>query len=200
MVVDDTAPHLGEGQPVVPRREALVASSVLDRLEGNAAHATPPQRVVDDRRDLVVVDALLQGAHQSGGNSVSLQGLQCLLPDAAQIGAANAHQRLAFKAVELQVDLEPGPALGEGRDEVRIGGNTQAVGVDHHVPDRPCLRCVNYGEDFGMDGGLAAGQLHQVGFAFAGDQCVEHALDGGQRQMLGPRRRSRPGIRGCSAG
>jgi hypothetical protein len=41
----------------------------------------------------------------------------------------------------------------------------------------------------GMQRRLAARNLDQVGFAFARDQGIEHALDGRERKVLFPRRR-----------
>src|SRR5260370_1239510 len=48
---------------------------------------------------------------------------------------------------------------------------------------------IENGKEIRMQGRLAARQLHQVGLAFARDQRIEHPLDGGERQLLFPRRR-----------
>ncbi len=104
--------------------------------------------------------------------------------DAAQIRAAQVHQRLALERIELQIDLEPALALGQPRDEIRLARDAQPVGVDHHVADRPRPHRIEDGEQIGMQRRLAAGDLHQVGLAFAGDQGIEHPLDGRERKLL----------------
>ena len=88
--------------------------------------------------------------------------------------------------IELQVDLEARPELGQRIDEGRILGDADAVGVQHHVLDRPAACGGDDLEDLGMDGGLAARDLHQVGLAFARHQRVEHALDLGQAAVRVP--------------
>jgi environmental stress-induced protein Ves len=50
------------------------------------------------------------------------------------------------------------------------------------------LMRVEDGEEVRMQRRLAAGDLHDVGFAFVGDDCVEHALDGRQIAKAGSMR------------
>jgi hypothetical protein len=120
---------------------------------------------------------------------VTLEVLQRLLPYAAQIRAAQLHEGIALQRVELQVDLEPALVLGEPRGEIRLLRDADAIGVDHHVAHRPRAHRVEHGEELGMQGRLAARELHQVGLALAGDQRVHHAFDRRQRQVLAARRR-----------
>ncbi len=54
---------------------------------------------------------------------------------------------------------------------------------------RPRAHRIEHRKEIGMQGRLAARQLHQVGLALARDQRVDHALDHRQRQMLFMRRR-----------
>ncbi len=132
-----------------------------------------------------------------GRDVVALEVLQRLLPHAPQVGAAQVHQGVALERIELQVDFEPALLLGEAGGEVRLLRDAQAVGVDHHVADRARAHRVEHGEEVGMQRRLAAGELHQVGLAFARDQRIDHALDHRQRQVLArapaTNPRSRPG-------
>ena len=45
------------------------------------------------------------------------------------------------------------------------------------MADGAALGGVEDFEELGMDGGLAAGDLHDVGLGFVGDDAVEHAFD-----------------------
>jgi hypothetical protein len=85
----------------------------------------------------VVVDALLQGHDQGGGDVVALQRLQGLLcARGTRSAPRNCHQRFALEAVELQIDLEPRHVGRQALGEARLAGDAQAVGVDHQVADR----------------------------------------------------------------
>ena len=163
--------------------EALVAAGILDRLEVDAAHALVGERMAHDGADLVVVDAALDRADQRRRDVARLEVGQRLAADARQRGAAQVLQRRVVQRIELQVDLEARPELGQRIDEGGILGDADAVGVQHHVLDRPAPRRGDDLEDLRMDGGLAARDLHQVGLAFARHQGVEHALDLGQAAM-----------------
>ena len=189
---DDPAADVGEHDAVARRVEALVAAGVLDRLEGDAAHAFPLQREVDDLAQLVVVLAALHDHHQGGGNDSPFKGFQRLPADAGEVGAAQVLVDGGPQRIELQIDLE---ARLEGRQplhEIRLLGDADAVGVEHDVADGPPLGRRDDLDDLRVDGRLAARELQEVGLAFAGDQRIHHALDLGQRAM---RRRSAPNCR-----
>ena len=117
------------------------------------------------------------------------QRFERVLADASQVGAAQIQQRLTSGRVELQIDFEPALLLGEAGDKIRLARDPQPVGIDHHMPDRARPHCIEDSEEIGVQRWLAAGKLDQVGLTFAGDQRVEHALDGRERKLLLPRRR-----------
>ena len=117
------------------------------------------------------------------------QILQRFAAHAAQVGAAQVHQGVAPERIELEIDFEPALALGELRDEIGLLRDADAVGVDHGVADRPPPHRIEDGEELGMQGRLAARQLHQVRLAFARHQRVEHPLDRRERQVRGLLRR-----------
>ena len=120
---------------------------------------------------------------------------------AAQIGAADVLQRLLAQGIELQIDLEPRPQLRQSLDEGRLIGEAHAIGVQHEMADRTLLRQPQDLEDLGMERGLAAADLQQIGLALARHQRIQHGLDLGQAAIAGPVRggirRSRPGRSNC---
>ena len=150
-----------------------------------------------DLADLVIVDAALHGDDKRGREIMALEILQRLLAHAPQVGAAQFHQGFALERVELQVDFEAALVLGEPRDEIGLLRDPQAIGVDHHVLDRPRAHDVEHVEEVGMQRRLAAGKLHQVGLALACHQRIDHAFDGrraaGACRAPARNRQSRPG-------
>ena len=123
--------------------EALVAAGILHRLEGDAAHALVGERMAHDGADLVVVDAALDRADQGGRDAARLEVGQRLAADARQLGAAQVLQRVVVQRIELQIDLEARLEFGQRVDEGRVLGDADAVGVQHHVADRPAPRRVD---------------------------------------------------------
>ena len=93
LLLDQAAADVGEQHAVAVLVEAEIAAGILHRLEGDAAHAGPGEGVADDLADLAVIDALLEHGDQGGGDVVALEVLQRLLAHAAQVGAADLHQR-----------------------------------------------------------------------------------------------------------
>src|SRR5262249_47377692 len=89
----------------------------------------------------------------------------------------------------LEIDFEPALMLSEAGDEIGLTRDSQAVGVDHHVPHRPRADEVEHLEELRMQRRLAAGNLHDVGVSLAPDQGVYPPLDGREREMLAARRR-----------
>ena len=120
---------------------------------------------------------------------VPFEIFQGLLPDPAQVGAAQIDQRVALQRIELQIDFKSALVLCQPRHEIRLARDAQAVGVDHDMADRAGANRVEDREKLRMQGRLAAGYLHQIGLAFAGHQRVQHFLDRCQRQETGAHRR-----------
>ena len=122
-----------------------------------------------------------------------VEALERALADVGEARAAQVLMHLVAQRIELQVDLEAGLVCRQPRGEVRFLRDAQAVRVDHQVPDRPLLRRVEDREEIRMQRRLAAGNLHDVGLAFVGDDRVEHALD--RRQIAKARAmRARLGV------
>jgi hypothetical protein len=140
--------------------------------------------VLDDRRDLFIVHPALDHADQRGRQVHGFQRGQRLLADARQPRAAQIEQGFVIQCVELEIDFQRRGITGQTRDELPVLRDADAVCVDHHVADRAALHRVEYREEFGVDGRLPARKLHQVGFAFARHQGIEHGLDLGQRRWL----------------
>ena len=80
------------------------------------------------------------------------------------------------QCIELQIDFEPRHALRQSRGEIGLGGNPDAVGVEHDMADIAALGGGDDRKRSGVQGRLAAADLQQVGLAFARGQGVEHAL------------------------
>ena len=71
--------------------------------------------------------------------------------DLDEVGPAERLLGGGVQRVELEVDLEPLPVLGQPPDEVGLPGDPDAVGVDHQVLDRPLPGQVQHGEELGME-------------------------------------------------
>ena len=154
----------------------MQAAGLLHGLEGDAADAGLLQGEVDDGAHFVVVDAALDGDDERGGDVERVEFFEGLGADAAEVGAAELHERVALERVELEVELELRHVGGEALGEAVFLRDADAVGVDHQVLDGAALGGVEDGEEVGVDGRLAAGDLHDVGLDFVADDGVEHAL------------------------
>jgi hypothetical protein len=161
--------------------EAEIAAGVLDRLENDAAHARPAERVVDDRRDLVVVHALADGTDQGGRDAGRLEPLERLAPDPRQPGAAQLHQCVVRKRIELEIDFEARPDLRQSaRQSPAFLGDPDAIGVDHDVADRPAPRAATISQNRGwMVGSPPESWTGRLALGL--DHRVEHRLDLGER-------------------
>src|SRR5258708_6819684 len=93
-------------------------------------------------------------------------------------------RRMSAKSTPSRFASESAFALGKLRHEIRLARDAQTIGVDHHVTDRARARLIENAEKIRMQGRLAAGELHQIGLAFACDQRVEHARNRRKRQVL----------------
>ena len=138
--------------------------------------------MTDDVADFSVVDAAFDGSDEGGRNALLFEIFQRLLPDPAQIRAAQMDQRLAFERIELQVHFQTAFVFRQPRHEVRLARDPQAVGVDHDMTYRPRPHRIEDRKEIRMQGRLATGNLHQIGLAFACHQRVEHFLDGAERR------------------
>ena len=146
-----------------------------------------------------MVDALLDGREQHNvelGLGQTVQGLELVWQ---QVLAANRLVGLGRKAVELEVD--GGLYLGEAGEKALVPGDANAVGVQHHHLDALVLSQTEHRQDVGVDGGLAAAELHDLGLALQLDEAVQHPLHLGHGETearLG-HRRSRSDSPGCSS-
>ena len=152
-------------------------AGLLDGLKGDAADAGLLQRELNDGAHFVVVDAALDRHDERGGDVERVEFFEGFRTDAAEVGAAELHQRVAALGVELEVELELRHVRREALGEAFFGRETDAVGVDHQVLDGPALRGVEDSEEFGVDGRLAAGYLDDVGLDLVRDDRIEHGLD-----------------------
>ena len=87
---------------------------------------------------------------------MTFQVIQGLLPDPAQVGAAQIDQRVSLQRVELQIDFKAALVLCQPRREIRLARDSQAVGIDHDMADRAGADRVEDREKLRMRGRLAA--------------------------------------------
>ena len=99
------------------------------------------------------------------------------MADAAEVGAAELHQRFALEGIELEIDFEIFFVFGQTLDEIFVFGDADAVRIHHQMADGAGLGHFHNLEKIWMDRGLAAGELDNVGMAFVADDCVEHFFD-----------------------
>ena len=161
----------------VARVEILEAAGVLDGLEGDAADAGLLQGEVDDVADLVVVEALLERDDERGGDVELVEAFEGAAADVAQVFAAQLSERVASERVELQVDLEAGHVGGEALGEVCVLAMRMPLVLTIRCLIGRRLAASRISKKCGVDGGLAAGDLDDVGLAFVADDAVEHELD-----------------------
>ena len=174
---EDAAADFGEGEAVRGGVEVVEAAGLLDGLEGDAADAGLLEGEVDDGAELVVVDSAFDGDDEGGGDVELVEAFEGAFADVAEVGAAELHEGFAAEGVELEVELEAGHVGGEALGEGFVLRDADAVGVDHEVLDGAAFGGVEDFEELRVDGGLAAGDLDDVGLGFVGDDAVEHALD-----------------------
>ncbi len=93
----DLAADLGEQHPVLLGIEAVVAPRILHRLEGDAAHAGPFERMLDDVGDFMAVDALLHDHHERRRKPNPFKSFERLLMDARQFRPANVLKRVVVQ-------------------------------------------------------------------------------------------------------
>ena len=86
---------------------------------------------------------------------------------------AQTHERQP-NIEELAVELEVDGGLNGGQfgEEFVIVGDAFAVGVDHDVADVALLGGAQHGDEVGVDGWFAAGELDDFSHAFGGDVVV----------------------------
>ncbi len=134
----------------------------------------------------MVVQSLLQRNHQVRRDVVPVQLLERIHPNAPQIGAPQLQQWLAFKGVELQIDLEVFRHIRQPLHELFILRDANPIGVDHQMPDGPGLRHFHNLEKLRVHRRLASGNLYHVGMALIAHHCVEHLLNQSQVAKLLP--------------
>jgi len=141
-------------------------------VEGEAEQAT----------QLVLVDAALHRRHQhhvAADPGHPVQRPQLLGQD-AWLPPQDLESAL-LETVELEVD--GGADLGQLGQEAVVRGDALAIGVEHHVADIPTLGRAQHLGDLGMDAGLAARELHDLGPPFGAHQLVQDLLHLLQRQL-----------------
>jgi hypothetical protein len=176
-LVEDAAADFSEGEAVLGGVVALEAASLLDGLKGDATHAGLGERVLEDGTEFMVVDAALDGDDECGGDAEAVEDGEGALADMAEVGTAELEEGVAGERVELEVELEAGHVGGELLGEAWLSGDADAVGVDHEVADGAFATHVEDAKEVGVEGGLAAGELDDVGLELVGNDAVEHGLN-----------------------
>jgi hypothetical protein len=184
-LVEDPAADLGQRESVFGAGVVEEAASLLNGLEGYAANTGLLQGEIDDGAKLVVIDAAFHCNHKRCRNTELVEAFEGLLASVAQIGSAQLQEGLAAQGVELKIKLEAWHVGGKAMGKGFILRDADAVGVDHEVANRSAFSCVEHLEELRVDGGFAAGYLHDVGLSFVSDDAVEHALDLVKRLELG---------------
>ena len=95
--------------------------------------------------------------------------------------ASNDAIRLAFKTVELEIDVRL--YIPELFEEPVVRCDSFAIRVQHHVADAAILRGLHHRNDLRMNGRLAARKLHYFRIAFGRDQMIENLFDFFQREV-----------------
>ena len=192
--------------PVVVARsigsKRVRAAGPEHRLDRDAREVVGVERHVDDRPDLVVVDALGDGHRERREDPGVGQPADRGVLDRPQVLAAVPAVRGLAEAVELEVDLDPVAQLGELAQERVVARDPDPVGVEDDAGDVALGGGADEVEDPRVDRRLAAGQHQRVDLAaLARDRGVQRAHDGGLRRVppdaRGAARRSRWGTRGC---
>src|SRR5262249_34127510 len=74
--------------------------------------------------------------------------------------------------------------LGQLRQEGVVARDAFAVGIQHHIADAAILGSAEHGDDLGVDRGLAAGELDDLGVALGAHEVVEDAFHFLERQIV----------------
>ena len=102
------------------------------------------------------------------------------LLERTQVPAADLQVGALVEAVELEIDVHRLArhvvAFAEFGNEVLVGGQADAVGVDVDVLDGAGLGEVDEVQDVLVDGGLAAGEHHHLRLTLGRHEGVEHPL------------------------
>ena len=128
----------------------------------------------------IIIDAALHDHHEGRRNRFLFKSFQRFAANPGEVRTAQCLECFGPQRIELQIDLEARLEGRQGLHEIRLLGDPHAVGVEHHMADRPALGRGDDLENLRMDRRLAAGELQQIGLAFAGDQRIHHPLDFGQ--------------------
>ena len=104
----------------------------------------------------MIVQTLLKRDHEIGGDVVPVKAFESVQPNAAKVGAAKLHQRLAFERIKLQIDFEIFLVLSKSCHKIFFLRDPHAVRVYHQMANRSCLCHLNDGEKVRMYGRLAA--------------------------------------------
>ena len=154
--------HAGVGQAV--QRVDLARSAGAELwLQRHARHVRGCQRQVDDRADLVVVDAHRDRHRQRREDPGVRQRLHGLGLDPSQVRTAVVAVPLEVEAVVLQVDLDAVAVPSEGLQHAGLApGDRQAVGVDQHPHDVAFQQPVEQLAEPRVQRRLAAGQHDHV--------------------------------------
>ena len=172
-LVHQAVEDVGDGHPL-QGVEIDVPAHVGHRLEYHAPHRRMLQTEFQDGAHLIGVDAPLDGRHQHRVQTLLRHPVQRPQLQVQQVLAADGLVGLRPQPVELEIDYRL--QLGEPVQEGVVPGDTHAVGVDHHLADTPALGRLNHLQQVGVDGGLAAAELDDLGVAFDLDEPVQHEL------------------------
>src|SRR5881394_1898224 len=151
----DLAPYRCQREPIARGIVVLIATGILDRLKGNAAHTGLLEGKIDDFADFGIVESFFDRNDKGSRDAVRVQAVDGALANRSQIGAAKLHERFALKGIKLQVKLEVRHVAGEAADEFLVLSDPDSVGIHHEMSDRALLRQVQDAEEIGMHAGLA---------------------------------------------
>ena len=152
-----------------------VAANVSYGLEDGSADGRVLQTEFQDCADLIGVHVSLDGGDEDGGHAGVGEAVEGTNLGFQERLAANGEVGVLAEAVELEVD--DGVEGGHGGEESIVVGEADAVGVDHDLADATVAGGLDHLGQLGVDGGLAAAELDDLGVAFDFDETVEHGLD-----------------------
>ena len=154
---------------------------VKRRLEIDALHRGMFQAEANNPADFMFVHPVLDGGNQdyrAADLRKTVQRAQFLRQNIRF--APDDAIRLALKTIELEIDVRLN--FRELFEKAVIGGDSFAIGIQHHVGDAAILRGFHHRDDLRVYRRLASGKLNHLGISFGRNQMIENLFHFFQRE------------------
>ena len=180
-LVHDTVYNVRYGHPLQGVK-VDVSSHVRNGLKHHSPHRRMLYAELHKGTDFVHVDAFFDRRDQDRIQPCAFQAVKSLEFQVEQVLSSQRQVRFLPETVKLEVD--DGIELGQAVQEPVVPGNTNAVRVDHHLPDAPVLRRLHHIQQLGMNGRFTSAELHHLRVPFRLHKPVEHPLDLSQSKAI----------------